>query len=163
MSKISVFKFNINNNMYESQNIINNIVGEYLRTRGFYYNNEQKCYTTGEPTQSDKATNIAANAVSLATSMALGASFVHVHQLIQHGLELEINANQLIIKAYLINTKMKSKQYIHSPFNSSNAAPRYYGDLKNNLFKKLQENNIVLVSTEVEKIDDGSEKNFLKI
>lgn len=163
MSKISVFKFNINNyNSNENSNIIHNIIGEYLGSRGFYYNQEKRCYMTGQPTSTAK--NIAVNIGMAVSSAALtGGTRVVGVQSLQRGFEFQINGNQLIIKAYLIDSKFDAKHFIHSTFNNSNAAIYYYSDIKQNLFKKLEANNIIYVSKEVEKINDGSGKKYLKI
>lgn len=162
MSKISVFKFNINNN--KSINILNNIIGEYLRTRGFFYNQEKGCYTTGTPTSQDYSKNIAKNVgLAVASAALTGGTRVVGVTLIQKGFEVQINGNQLIIKAYLINNKINSKQHIHSTFNNSNAATYYYVDLKNNLFKILEKNGITYVGKEIEKINDGTEQKTAKI
>lgn len=165
MSKISVFKFNINNyNSNDSTNIIHKIIGEYLGTRGFHYEQESNSYRTGNPSQQNFNKNMATAVGTALTSAALtgGTRAVTVRS-IDRGFEFQIKGNELLIKAYLIDNMYNSKSYIHSAFNNTNAAPYYYGDLKNNLFKKLKESNIVHVSTEVEKINDGSNKKYLKI
>ena len=153
MSKISVFKFNINRDE-QTINIAKQIISNFLKSRRFFYNNEKLAYTTGKPTKQDYAKDMIGTIASAVSSAAIGSTFYHVRKSIQHGFEVKINGNQLIIKAYLIDCRYNLKQHIHSLLMSSNAATDYYYDLKNNLFKRLKENNIHLVSTEVEKVKD---------
>ena len=162
MSKVSVFKFNIINNEQNINNI-NTIIQNYLSSRGFFYNNEKGCYTTGTPTKRDDATNVALSAgVSVASAVLTGGQFGStVFYSVQHGFEYYIKENQLIIKACIINKNAKS--FIHSTFNNSKAGARYYGDLQGSLFKELKNSNITLQSKEVEQINDGSENKTLKI
>ena len=131
MSKVSVFKFNINGGEQTLTNA-NQIITDYLKINGFFYSNEKLCYVK----QINKNT--------------------------LHAFEFQIGGNQLVIRAYTIDCRYNSKQYIHSSLIYGIGGPQYYNNLKNVLFKKLKENNINLVSTGAEKTNDGS-KSALSI
>ncbi|MBQ6323912.1 MAG: hypothetical protein IJI22_03665 [Bacilli bacterium] len=161
MSKKSIFKFRLNNPEQES-NIVNQIINNYLNSRGFFYNSEKSCYTTGTPTKEENISNAALSAgVSIAATAITGNAVGISYNKIERGFEYKMNGNELIIKAYLITKNGTS--FIHSTFNNSQAGAIYYGDLKNNLFKQLANNNIQLASKEVEKINDGSEGKVVKV
>ena len=163
MSKISVFKFNINDTSEMSIETTKKIIMEYLSLRGFFFNNEKMCYTTGEPNKMDEAKNIALSIGASVAATAVTGGRVTTINTVQRGFEYNILNNTLIIKAYLINNKLNSKSFIHSTFNNSPAGASYYSDLQVNLFKNLATNNVLLTSTEVETINDGSEKKGFKI
>ena len=161
MSKKSIFKFKLNNTEQEA-NILNQIINNYLGTRGFFYNSEKSCYTTGTPTKEENISNAALSVASSIAATAITGNVVGIsYNKIERGFEYKVNNNELIIKAYLITKNGTS--FIHSTFNNSPAASSYYGDLKNNLFKQLANNNIQLTSKEIEKINDGSEGKTVKI
>lgn len=146
MGKISVFKFNLNS---ADENEIKEMIEGYLASRGFYYDAETNSYSTGAPTKEETAKNLAKSVgVSLA-SAALGGTFGHVYTKIDHRFEYQINAAELIIKAYL-NIK-GNKKFIHSTFNNSAAGSNYYTDLKIALFKTLAEKGVEQTAKEVEK------------
>lgn len=151
MSKISIFKYNLNG---QNSDNITNIILEYLSSRGFIFDQEKNFYVTGKPnnTANDIATSVG---LSVAASLVTGGTAITIVG-IQRGFEFYINGNDLIIKAYLYNAKNKSKQMIHSTFNNSRAAALYYVDLKNALFNRLKESNITLMNTEEEHVNDGS-------
>lgn len=154
MSKVSVFRFKINNT--EEIDKINQIIDNYLNARRMFYDNEKQCYMTAKPTKQDNIKNAAlSTGVSVVASVLTGGVAVFSYNAIQHGFEYQINGNELVIKAYLI--VKNAKKFIHSIFNNSQAGARYYGDLQGTLFKELKNNNVLLTSKEVEKINDGSE------
>ena len=158
MGKISVFKF-INNNTDVDASII---ISDFLKNNGFSFNPERNCYTTMEPTKIDRARDIATSAVLTAASTLAGGGAMVVSS-VQKALEYRIEGNIIYIKAYIINTKMNTVQPIHSAMNSSNAGIYYYNDLRNKLFKKLQDNNIIFSRVDYEKVNDGQGKKALFI
>ena len=78
-------------------------------------------------------------------------------------LKYEIVNNELIIKAFTENMVTGIKNYIHIPINTSVFGRNYYDELQNNLFKILNDNNIILISTGKEKVKDGGYKNLIKM
>lgn len=157
MSKISVFKFNIN--QISDHNIINSIIGNYLNNNGFSYNNDEKCYMVGTASEQEANLNVAKEIV---VDMAMGNPFIHNYGKFHPCFECKIENNQLIIKAYTLNAFAGIKSYIHSSVNTNMAGREYYNNLKTNLFNQLQQNNIQLISTETEKIKDKSSSKLLK-
>lgn len=163
MSKKSVFKFNINN-IPEARTTIDTIIGNYLKQNGFNYNNDEKCYIIGTPSEEDANKNMAVNIASTLESNILGIkpNLMTIYANIHQCLEYEIVGNQLVIKAYILNAFSNSKLYIHSNINTNMAGKEYYKNLQTDLFTKLQEKNIILVSTETEKVVDGSNSKLFK-
>lgn len=159
MSKISVFKFNLNGQ--NTDNIIN-LITNYLTTRSFSYDEILKCYITGKPISDAK--NIALSAgLSAVASIASGGATAVAMSNVQRGFEYYINGNDLIIKCYIYTSTSKSKNPIHQTFNNTQAGALYYADLKNNLFNDLKNYNVTLMNTEIEKIKDGSSKRVALI
>lgn len=158
MSKVSVFKFSLNGQSNEN---INNIIQNYINSRGLYYNQEKRCYLTGRPSNTTKDVAISAG-LSAAATVLSGGTTVIVKNTLQRGFEYYFNGNELIIKAFIYNAKGDAKYIMHSVMNNSKAGAMYYADFKTNLLNSLQTNNVTLVSTETEKIKDGSEGRLAK-
>lgn len=158
MSKVSVFKFNISQIIdYTS---INSIIENYLNENGFSYNPNEQCYMIGEASEKEANENMAVEVIG---TMAIGLdNLYYAHANIHPCLTYKIEGSQLIIKAYTLNAFANVKSYIHSNINTNNAGKEYYNNLKSNLFNKLQQNNIQLISTEIEKVKDGSSSKLLK-
>lgn len=155
MSKISVFKFNLDG---KDKMMIKKIVKEYIESKGLVYDDDEKMYTTEKPSKKNDAKNVAASAAAT----ALTGRYT-VYYTMGRGIGFEVENNQLIIKACVINHKMKDAKYpIHSSFNNSQAGASFYKELKKELFKKLEEEGIKLTSKEYEKIEDGSGKALAK-
>lgn len=158
MSKVSVFKFNTNNMNID---LIENIMKDYLNNHGFSYNHENNCYMNGVV---DEAKANAEVAGAVAGSIVTGApntslQFSNSIQCISYSI---IN-NQLVITAYIYNAFSKIKSYIQPGLNTIAPAANFYREINSSLFNTLKENNIILVSSEKEKINDGSGVNlFLK-
>lgn len=157
MSKVSVFKFNIN--QISDHNIINSIIGNYLNNNGFKYNNDKKCYMVGTASEQEANLNVAKEIV---VDMAMGNPFIYNYAKFHPCFEYKIENNQLIVKAYTLNAFAGTKLYIHSSINTNMAGREYYNNLKVNLFNQLQQHNIQLISTETEKIKDSSSSKLLK-
>ncbi len=158
MSKVSVFKFNINQIVDYSR--INSIIENYLNENGFSYNPNEQCYMIGEASEQQANENMAVEVIG---TMAIGLhNLYYAHANIHPCLTYKIEGNQLIIKAYTLNAFANVKAYIHSNINTNNAGKEYYNHLKANLFNELQQNNIQLIRTEIEKVEDGSSSNLLK-
>lgn len=156
MSKKSVFKFNISNTQ-ETKKTIDNIIGNYLEQNEFNYNNNEKCYIIGTPSEKDANLNMADN---ILTSMQSHATVRYTNQ--HQCLEYEIVGTQLIIKAYILNAFSNYKLYIHSNINSNMECKEYYNNLQTELFDELQQEGIILTSIETEKVVDGSISKLLK-
>lgn len=167
MSKVSVFKFKINN-IVEKTELIDTIISEYLNKNGFNYNSNEKCYMIGNPSEADANKNMALNIASTLERHALDLNPTSVSHLsrvytnIHQCLEYEILGNQLIIKAYTFNAFSSIKAYIHSSINTNMAGKEYYHNLQTELFNELEKNNITLVSVESEKVVDTSNKKLIK-
>lgn len=162
MGKISVFKFNINNannTQYNNNNYVANIIYSYLNSRGLLYNNERNCFCDAQPTKKDEARTVAANIGIGLVGALFGTMVIPVTTLFQHGFEFQIVGNELIIKAYTINYKHNVRYAIHNTFNSNQSSITYYNDLRYNLFRALEQNGIMLVSKETEKVTDVGEKH----
>lgn len=145
MSKVSIFKFNIND--FSKIELVRNIVNQYLTQNGFNYDNENKCYIT-KVTDRTLVPNV--------------PGFVRYTG--TWGFNFDILNNELIIKAFVVNPMLKTTDYIHSKFNNSPAGTDYYKNIKNNLFQTLSANGILMSSKEVEKIKDKSgSKTFVFI
>ena len=158
MSKISVFKFNLNG---QNKDNIENIILNYLSSRGFYFNQEKQFYVTGKP--ADTANNVAASiALSAATSILTGSARGVAITGVQRGFEYKFEEDNLIIKAYLYNAKYGSKNMIHSTLNNSQMGTLYNADLKNSLFQNLKDSYVTLMNTEAETVNDGSGKKLAK-
>ncbi len=160
MSKISVFRFNISG--AEQKEVANTILG-YLKSRYFFYDTDYGCFRTGKPSNTQKATDtIGSLGASVVTTLFSGMSTVLVSYHVVYGFEYTIDNSQLVIKAYILGKKGKS--YIHSTFNQSKEASRYYNDLKQVLFKALEKQGVVLEKKMVDSIHDGFElKLFLSV
>lgn len=155
MSKISVFKFDLEG---KDEIFVEKVVKEYAESKGLVYNGDEKMYTTERPTKKNDAKNVAASA---AASVLTGKTTVYYTM--GRALGYSIENHQLVIRACVINYKMKDAKYpIHSSFNNSQAGAWFYKELKSELFKKFKEDGIKLTSKEYEKIDDGSEKALAK-
>lgn len=153
MGKISVFKFNINNDE-KIKNNVNDIINKYLISRGLLYDSENSCYTTRKPTKKEKDKNATISmGVSIAATILGGGYISAIIYSVQHAFEYKFTNDQLIIKAYLID-EYGFKSYIHSSFNNTKAGALYYSDLKHYLFKELENNNVILVSKEVEEVKE---------
>ncbi len=160
MSKISVFKFNINGDN-QTVSIINQIMNSYLGSRGYAYDNTQNCFATGDSTQRSDAANVALSVgASVLASAVTGGTAVAFYN-VRRGLEYYIDNNVLTIKAFLITKD--GRQMIHSTLNNSRAGASYLGDLKGSLFKALADNGIATYVTATEQINDGSEAKGLKV
>lgn len=155
MSKVSVFKFDISN--VTDQNVISSIIVDYLRKNGFNFNESEQFYIIDSP-EKQVEENIGAETV--------GTMGKEVNTLFDSRsnpcFSYQIVGNQLIIKAYTVNPLSGIKAYIHSNVNTNMAGKEYYNNLKTNLFTELQKYNVTLVSTEKEKVNDGSSSKLLK-
>ena len=160
MSKMSVFKFSINNDQ-QTVSIINQIMNSYLGSRGFAYDSMLNCFATGNSTQRSDAANMALSVgASALTSAVTGGTAIAFYN-VRRGLEYYIDNNVLTIKAFLITKD--GRQMIHSVLNNSKAGAMYLGDLKGGLFKALRDNGISTYVTVTEQINDGSEAKALKV
>ncbi len=160
MSKLSVFKFDIS--LGTSYNDINLIINNYLNDSGFIYNYNAQCYVVGEISEKKANDHMALEMADALYDNAIGISHIYVNQNLHPCLSYSIDKNQLIIRAYILNDFANIKNYIHSNVNTNAAGKEYYNDLKENLFDKLQQNNVNLVSVETEKVKDGSSTKLLK-
>ena len=157
MSKVSVFKFNIS--QITDYTIINSIVTNYLTENGFSYNSNEQCYMIGEASEEKANEHMA---VEIIGTMAGVTRYGHVNPNIHPCLTYKIEESQLIIRAYTLNAFANVKSYIHSNINTNMAGKEYYNNLKSNLFNKLHQNNIQLISVETEKVKDESSSKLLK-
>lgn len=160
MSKISVFKFNIEK--VSDYNIINSIVEKYLNENGFSYNYNEQCYMIGEASEKEANEHMAYEIASAMYDMTRGFNHIYTNPNIHPCLTFKIEGNQLIIKAYTLNAFANIKAYIHSNVNTNMAGREYYNNLKANLFNELEQNNIKLISTKTEKVNDNSSSKLLK-
>jgi len=139
MGKVSVFKFNVNG---QNSEYAKNMVGNYLNTRGFKYNNETNYFET--PDSAIVKDNAETSHVLVSKNPC------------QRGLQYVFEGNQLIIKAYVITGKKRKKSSIHLVNDSNSAAMEYMTDLRLNLFKSFEARFISKISTNEEDIEDGS-------
>lgn len=160
MSKLSVFKFNIG--LGTSYSDINSIINNYLNDSSFIYDYNAQCYVVGEISEKKANEHMALEIVDALYDNAKGISHIYVNQNLHPCLNYRIDGNQLIIKAYILNDFANYKICIHSNVNTNAAGKEYYNDLKENLFDKLQQNNVNLISVETEKLKDGSSTKLLK-
>lgn len=138
MGKISVYKFDLGNT---DSNSVELFVKEYMESIGLVYNSEHNMYETVEPGRKNDVKNAAATAAS---TLLTGKTTVYYS--LGKGLGYEISNNQLLIKACLINYKMKGmRQPVQTWF---------YKELKKDLFKKLEEKGLKLVGKKTEKVND---------
>lgn len=156
MSKKSIFKFIIKD-VEKTKEIIDSIIVNYLKQNNFSYNNNEKCYIIGNPSEKDANINMAASIVS-----NIQPYFVVTYPNLHQCFEYEIIGNQLIIKACILNVFSNSKSYIHSKANSNMVGREYYNNLQTKLFNELKQNNIILSSIEIEKVKDGSTSKLLR-
>ncbi len=160
MSKVSVFKFRMNN---QNATLASNIVRKFTETRGMVFYPEMKCFLTGNPNMDNTAKDTALSVgASIAASALTGGAVGIAYNTILRGLECQIVGDELILKAFIYSPKSKMRSIIHSTMNNTQAGALYYGDLKANLFKELQSFNIVLIGSDTEKIHDGAEARVLK-
>ena len=78
-------------------------------------------------------------------------------------LSYEVINDELIIKAFIRHSGSDTKQYIHVSYNTLQIAKEFYNQLQQNLFNILNENNIILKSTNSEKVKDDSTKRIIKL
>lgn len=156
MSKKSIFKFIIRDDE-KTKEMIDSIIVNYLEQNNFRYNNNEKCYIIGNPSEKDANIDMAATIVSNIQPYFI-VTYPHLHQCFEY----EIIGNQLIIKACILNDFSNIKAYIHSKVNSNMAGGEYYNNLQTELFNELKQNNIILSSIEIEKIKDGSTLKILR-
>lgn len=155
MSKRSVFKFNVEGS---DKNAIEEIVKDYIAANGLTFDEEEQMYTTQKPSKKNDVKNAA---LSVGATLLTGQNTVYYSM--GRGLDYVFEDNQLLLRACVINRKMKNaKQMIHSTLNNSQAATWFYRDLKEKLFKPLEANGAKLTGKEVETIQDGSGKVLAK-
>jgi hypothetical protein len=134
------------------------IIGNYLKQNGFNYNNNEKCYIIGTPSEKDANIDMVTHVVENMHSHIMMTTYPDMYQC----LEYEIEGNQLIIKAYILNAFSNVKLDIYSNVNSNLECKEYYNNLQTELFNKLQHEGIVLASIETEKVVDGSNLKLFK-
>lgn len=156
MSKKSIFKFIITD-VQKTKDIIDPIIVNYLEQNNFSFNNSEKCYIIGNPSEKDANINMVASIVSNIQPYYM-ITYPNLHPCFEY----EIIGNQLIIKACILNAFSNVKGYIHSKVNSNMAGRQYYNSLQTKLFNELQQNNIILSSIETEKVKDGSTSKALR-
>lgn len=160
MSTKSIFKFIIRD-VEKTKEIIDSIIVNYLEQNNFSYNNNEKCYIIGNPSEKDANINMAASIVSSIPSIVSNHGLV-IYSNLHQCFEYEIIGNQLIIRACVLNAFSNIKAYIHSKVNSNMAGREYYNNLQTKLFNELKQNNIILSSIETEKVKDGSTSKLLR-
>lgn len=160
MSKVSVFRFNIGLDI--SNDVVNSIIKNYLEENEFNYDYNEQCYIVGKVSEKEANEGMALEIVDALYDVSIGINHIYVNPNIHPCLVYEIYENQLIIKAYILNNFSGSKSYIHLSFNTNVAGREYYNSLKENLFNNLEQNNVNLVSTQIEKIKDCSSIKLLK-
>lgn len=160
MSKISIFKFNTNN---VNKEFIDNIIKEYLNTRGFSYNYDHNCYMNKilDEKAANKEMLIAAAKTAIVGTESVNAGSLASSNTI-YCLSYYFTSDQLIITAYTYNKFSSIKSQIQPGFNTIYDATLYYNDINNNLFTNLNSNNVILVSSEKQKIKDGSGLKLFK-
>lgn len=139
MGKLSVFRFNVNG---QNSEYAKNMIGNYLNTRGFKYNNETNFFETQDS--------------SLVKDDESSSHVLVSKNPCQRGLEYIFEGNQLVIKAYVITGKRRKKSSIHLVNDSNSAAMEYMTDLRLNLFKSFEARFISKISTNEEEIEDGT-------
>ncbi len=156
MSKKSVFKFNIGNSNKEE--LVKKLINNYLNENGFVFDSEKQCYLTNQSGIAMAPTQIVND---LPRDIEVGYTSTW-------GFQYNISNNYLTIKAFtnLYNPNIKflnsnDTNFIHAKINKSPAGAQYYENIKNNLFQELSNNDIELLSEEIEKINDGSSIRFI--
>ena len=158
MSKISVFKFNINN---VNKELIENIIKQYLSVGGFVYNYDHKCYMKGIVDEAQANMKVSDAVVDQLNGRNVNVTNLQVANSVSC-FSYHFTNEQLVINAYIYNSFSGIKSYIQPGINTIYAAKSYYDYINNNLFTVLNNNNVVMVSSEKEKISDGSGMNLFK-
>lgn len=165
MSKKSVFKFTIGGTE-NSKEVIDLIITKYLEKRGFIWDKDNECYMIGYLSEEEANISVARKVVTAISQSARSGytnSVAPVDPITSNPcFEYEIVGNNLIIKACVLNPFSSIKSYIHVRINTWPDGIEYYDDLQNELFKELEQNNVILSSVETEKVKDGSTLKALK-
>lgn len=158
MSKVSVFKFNANG----QDQIINQIMTKYINTRGLVYEPEKGYYQTPVPGQGEQNKEmLKAGAAAIGASVLAGvlsggrAQVMVAPNMEKRCFTYQITNGILVIKAFTTTYKNDFKNVIHSTFNSTPAQRNYYNDLKNSLFKELEQYHVTYIDKETLKVNDG--------
>lgn len=163
MGKKSVFTFEIKD--ISQKNNILPIINNYLGMRGFHWDQERKFYINVSDTQDELKKGLTASIFSLGglSGSALASTKAPKDAGIR-GFECYFsNNNELIVKAFVMDYSKKYPNPIHSTMNNSAAGSIFLSDIKENLFNNLNQINVVLKTTTMEKIKDGSTVHTLKI
>ncbi len=158
MSKVSVFKFNANG----QDQIINQIMSKYINTRGLVYEPEKGYYQTPVPGQgAQNREMLKAGAAAIGASVLAGvlsggrAQVMVAPNMERRCFTYQITNGILVVKAFTTAYNNDFKNVVHSTFNSSPARAKYYGDLKNSLFKELEQYHVTYIGKESLKVNDG--------
>lgn len=143
MSKLTVYKFNTNNQAEMAYNIVNS----YLNSRGFYYDNELNASITGKPNKDEAKKNAFISFIISIFTVLLAGRAVYT-----------VNNNEYWGTQYFIDNDgiLTMKLFMITFFGKKKIGGRFKSDINKTLFNEFKNRGIVEISKETEKIDDGS-------